>query len=184
MRPEIPRGTRIVVLPPLAGPAMATSGAGDGGFAPAGHGVNAPAALTYPSRPVLRFVPSTYTYTGSARPLEFVMVNGSRSGPTACAAGAAANSADAARTSAPSTPDNLAPIDLLLCLKRSACADQGVRARVAPGSHLPGAGVPMGQLCRVHFCALVPLQSQICTCVPAAVDAFGSSRQRLDWGFR
>ena len=45
-RPEMPRGTWIVVLPPLPGPAMATSGAADGGFDPAGHAVNVPPALT------------------------------------------------------------------------------------------------------------------------------------------
>ena len=42
----MPRGTWTVVLPPLAGPAIATSGAADGGLEPAGHAVNVPLALT------------------------------------------------------------------------------------------------------------------------------------------
>ena len=35
----------------------------------------------------------------------------------------------------------------------------------------------------VHFWALVPLQSQICSCVPSVVLLPGSSRQRPDCGF-
>ena len=42
IRPENPFGTPSVISPPGAGPAIATSGAGTGGFAPAGHGVNVP----------------------------------------------------------------------------------------------------------------------------------------------
>ena len=57
----MPRGTWMVVLPPLPGPAIATSGAGDGGLAPAGHAVNVPPAFDVPERPVVRLVPSTYT---------------------------------------------------------------------------------------------------------------------------
>jgi hypothetical protein len=59
IRPERLIGTWMVVLAPLAGPGIETSGAGVGGIAPPLHGVKVPAALTYPSRPVVRFTPST-----------------------------------------------------------------------------------------------------------------------------
>src|SRR5687768_7026304 len=91
------RGTRRVTLPPLAGPAIDTSGAGTGGLAPGDHGVNVPARSTYPSRPPGRMsVPSTYRWTASDRPLLLVTVIGSRSGPTAAAGVAAARDADVA----------------------------------------------------------------------------------------
>src|SRR5687768_2440336 len=83
----------MVVLPPLPGPGMATSGAGEGGLAPDGHGVKVPPALTYPSRPVLRLTPSTYRWTASARPVLLVIVKGSRLGPIAWAGDVAARMA-------------------------------------------------------------------------------------------
>src|SRR5687767_400113 len=106
------RGTRRVMLPPLGGPAIDTSGAGEGGLAPAGHGVKAPDWLTYPSRPPGRMsVPSTYRWTASARPLLLVIVIGSRSGPTAAAGVAAAS--DAAVTSAANALDHFVRVRMV-----------------------------------------------------------------------
>src|SRR5688500_1916263 len=100
MRPEKPRGTCTVTAPPLAGPAIALSGAGDGGFEPAGHARNVPPPSTQPSLPVARFVPSTWTNTCSPRPDWFATVIGSRSGPSAAAGVAAPMTQTAPATSA------------------------------------------------------------------------------------
>src|SRR5947209_6103923 len=76
MRPDMSRGSWIVVLDPVAGPGMDTSGAGTGSAAPPVQGVNWPDAFAYPSLPVVRSVPSTYRKTWSPRPVSLVTVNG------------------------------------------------------------------------------------------------------------
>src|SRR5690349_868358 len=106
------RGTRTVTLPPFAGPAIDTSGAGEGGLAPAGHGVNAPDWSTCPSRPPGRMsVPRTYKWTASDRPLWLVIVSGSRSGPPAAAGVAAAS--DAVVTSTANALDHLVGVRMV-----------------------------------------------------------------------
>ena len=47
------RGMLMVVLLPLPGPGIATSGAGVGGRPPAGHGVKVPPPFTEPQRPFM-----------------------------------------------------------------------------------------------------------------------------------
>jgi hypothetical protein len=60
IRPDRLSGTWTVRVAPSAGPAIVTSGAGLGGMVPPDQGVNAPPAVTYPSRPVVRLTPRTY----------------------------------------------------------------------------------------------------------------------------
>src|SRR2546421_5686594 len=78
IRPDRLSGICNVRPAPLVGPGIEASGAGLGGNEPAGHGVKVPAALTYPSRPVVRFTPRRYRYTGPLRPELFVTFIGSR----------------------------------------------------------------------------------------------------------
>src|SRR2546430_11290375 len=76
IRPDSSIGIWRVRVAPLAGPGIEASGAGPGGNEPAGHGVKVPAALTYPSRPVVRLTPRTYRKTWSDRPRVFRTFNG------------------------------------------------------------------------------------------------------------
>ena len=90
---------------------------------------------------------------------------------------------DAATTSALSAPNNLVLIDLLLL--RWVPADRSVAGVRAHERYRGGEASPVpvdGSAVQRPLWALEPLQSQICTWVPAVVDALGSSRQRLDCG--
>ncbi len=118
IRPDSMLGIWMVRLAPLRGPEIETSGVGTGGTAPRGHGVNAPPALTKPSRPVVRFTPTTYRKTASPRPELLVTVSGS-SGRCAAVAVVARTRAGTAAATAASQESTFRRVTITSCSERS-----------------------------------------------------------------